>query len=184
MPRLRLLGEPRPRLARPLLLFLSFANAAAAASTTLAAAVSSSPPAVAGGGRNTGYITALADLGRPEFSRIDRGVLSVKCTLGNVLSSVGGFQEKVNGGALNAANVEVFLQKLVDNFATRSPALRDNEDARERHFQIAQLTDNTPLWKKNPSLTLAVFSGSCSRPSTRRQPTCCRLWTRPRTLRR
>ena len=55
--------------------------------------------------------------------------------------SVGGLRDAVVGGASKTAHVEVLLQQFVAIFADREPAVRDSGDARERHVQKSQLTN-------------------------------------------
>ena len=83
-----------------------------------------------------------------EFSRIYTEILSVKSSLDNVLLSIVSLWDSVAGGASKTADVEVLIQQFVDNFADSEPFVRDSQNARERHVQKSQLTDDTALWKK------------------------------------
>ena len=82
-----------------------------------------------------------------EFARIDGDVFRHKSTTDQLLASFENRQNAVAGGASKTENVEAMLQQFILNFADRQPARRDSRNARERHVQRSQLTDDTALWK-------------------------------------
>ena len=87
-----------------------------------------------------------------EFARIDGDVFRLKSTMDQLLSSFKTLQDAVAGGASKTENVEAVLQQFIDNFADRQPAPGDSGDARERHVQKSQLTDDTAaLWNEMAS---------------------------------
>ena len=86
-----------------------------------------------------------------EFARIDGDVFRLKSTMDQLLASFKTLQDAVAGGASKTEHVEAMVQQFIDNFADQQPAPRDSGDARERHVQRSQLTDDTALWKKMAS---------------------------------
>ena len=76
----------------------------------------------------------------------------LKSTMDQLLASFETLQDAVAGGASRTENVEAMLQQFIDNFADRQPTPRDSGDARERHVQKSQLTDDTALLKKMTSI--------------------------------
>lgn len=76
-----------------------------------------------------------------------------------LLASFKTLQDAVAGGASKTEHVEAMLQQFIDNFADQQPAPRDSGDARERHVQRSQLTDDTALWKKMASRKHWVLRG-------------------------
>ena len=127
------------------------AATAAAAATPAATANPPSMPAASGGVVSTADVRHWQNQVSSEFSRMDTEILGVKSSLDNVLLSVASLRDAVAGGASKTADVEVLIQQFVDNFADREPSVRDGGDARERHVQKSQLTDDTALWKKMSS---------------------------------
>ena len=93
------------------------------------------------------------------FARIDRDVFRLKSTMNQLLASFETLQDAMAGGASKTENVEAMLQQFIDNFVDREPALFDSGDARERHVQKSQLTDDTALWKKMASRKHWVLRG-------------------------
>ena len=86
-----------------------------------------------------------------EFTRIDGDVFRLKSTMDQLLASFETLQDSVAGGGSKTENVEAMLQQLKGNFADRQPAPRGSGDARERHVQKSQLTDDSVLWKNMAS---------------------------------
>ena len=86
-----------------------------------------------------------------EFARIDGDLFRLKSTMDQLLASFETLQDAVAGGASKTENVEAMVQQFIANFAYRQPAPRDSGDARERHVQKSQLTDDTAQWKKMSS---------------------------------
>ena len=134
------------------------AAAAAAASATATPSLLTHRPAAAGG-VTSAEVLHWQEQVSGEFSRIDGDMCHLKATMDQLLASFGTLQDAVAGGASKAANVEVMLQQFMDNFADREPAQRDGGDARERHVQKSQLTDDTALWKKMASRKHWVLRG-------------------------
>ena len=94
-----------------------------------------------------------------EFARIDENVFRLESTMNQLLASFETLQDAVAGGAPKTENVETMLQQFIDNFADRQPASRDSGDAKERHVQNSQLTDDTALWKMMASRNHWVLRG-------------------------
>ena len=94
-----------------------------------------------------------------EFARIDGDVFRLKSTMDQLLASFETLQDAVAGGASKTENVEAMLQQFIDNFADRQPAPRNSGDARERHVQNSQLTDDTALWKNTAYIKHWVLRG-------------------------
>ena len=134
--------------------------AAAAASATAAPSLLSPSPAVSeAAGVTSAELLLWQGQLSGEFARIDGDVVRLKSTMDRLLASFETLQDVVAGGASKLENVEAMLQQFMDNFADRQPAPRDSGDARERHVQRSQLTDDTALWKKMASRKHWVLRG-------------------------
>ena len=134
--------------------------AATAASTTAAPSLLSPSPAVF----EAAWVTSAEVLHwqgqvSGEFSRIDGDVFRPKSTMDQLLASFETLQDAVAGGASKTENVEAMLQQFIDNFADRQPAPQGSGDARERHVQKPQLTDDTALCKTMASRKHWVLRG-------------------------
>ena len=126
--------------------------AATAASATAALSLLSPSPAVSEvAGVTSAEVLHWQEQVSVEFARVDGDLFRLKSTMDQLLAFFETLQDAVAGGASETEHVEAMLQQFIDNFADRQPAPQDSGDARERHVQRSQLTDDTALWKKMAS---------------------------------
>ena len=134
--------------------------AATAASATAAPLLLSPGPAVSeAAGVTSAEVLHWQGQVSGDFARIDGDVFRLKSMMGQLLTSFETLQDAVAGGASKTKNVEAMLQQFMNNFANRQPAPRDSGDARGRHVQRSQLTDNTALWQNMASRKHWVLRG-------------------------
>ena len=133
---------------------------ATAASATAAPSLLSPSPAVSeAAGLKSAEVLHWQGQVSGEFARIDGHVFRLKSTMDQLLAFFETLQNAVSVGACKTENIDAMLQQFIDNFDDRQPAPRVSGDARERHVQTSQLTDDTALWKEMASRKHWVLRG-------------------------